>query len=217
VMAQWMSARRASRIVRRRKRASQASVRSNTQRCRPPGGPSARRRGPRDGSLAALCAASAAVVVLAGRAACSVGIVGARGRGEPRAQHRGPTPAAGSSWRFAPLGSKPSSVPRPATTRWRLGGRGDPGRQGSGRSASPARSAPSHGVCWVKGPHQVILIAFIAGGSVARARLHRATATAASPHIRSVRQRTDHGPSCLRASGSRGGTILFGGMFQPGG
>ena len=78
--------------------------------------------------------------------ALALGVRG-RHRGRPRLRRTpgttSSTEASGlPSWRFAPLNSKPSGVPRAQARRWHLRSPAGRGRWGSARSWSPATSAP---------------------------------------------------------------------------
>ena len=117
-----MSARRSQRIVRRRKRADQARVRSTTQRWRPR---RSERSTPRRAMRGVIDRSRRSVRQRRWSQALSARSLFGRQRGRPRPRRTpGTTSSTAASMRLscrlAPLSSKPSGVPRASTTRWRL-------------------------------------------------------------------------------------------------
>ena len=83
------------------------------------------------------------------------------------------------------------------------------------RAHPPPRQAPPHMRWSWSGLVQVIMAALLIG--IGDKPIIACSRTAASPHIRSARGRPHHDPSSSRASARKSATILFGGLFQPGG
>ena len=180
VKAWWMSARRSQRMVRRRRRASQASVRSSTQRCRPR---RSERSTPRRAMRGVMGRSRHSARHRRWSQALSAWSLRGRRRGRPRPRRTPGTTSrtAASIGLVVAVGparaSKPSGVPWASTTRWRLRSPACPGPLGSARSSCAATSAPFCGT---------------GRGSSIEARLQSSASAAASRSRKHPMQRAQH-------------------------